>query len=1307
MVIEPSTPRSGGLESFVYKIVESAPLPAVDLSKSVRSVWLNGRLGQFWMRFLRRHHVTVLQGYYISIALLFGVCSVKAATGRWLAIAVLLMGTAGALSSISMLRSDIVRLLSSMHEVWFFSIVNTLSSLLLALHLADVRAVVVLPLWCGVQSGIFLDANITRERHFVITSLLSSTLITMVAAQIGLGILDGAHSFVIFPSSTRPMTAEVALVNGWTTIALLLCRNMYRRRQALKKLGIESSKLVQCISYRVTIKLVQVGRATESANVVPVPAALARARTTVGTLLVQMNLVAVDEVFDSADTVFRLGRRVLTNGDAPSWLRVLTQAMAYSGLCLTFAGVAGVQRAASMLSTHVASFVVTAMITTLSFTLYQRTLLRRMVWSFDYAFLVFQIALAHGSICDLLYWDHRCFSVAASLLWVHWVLLVDAITPVTKRRWGIRLAFAGAIMGCFIASQLLLAVLLVFDTGVKFQDRSVLDVTLFGRAVQFRTVPLILSRTATLVAWSFRVVWRIARRKDDELVIMQGGVVFERNMRSSSSSNGVEFPKKRMLVRVSPRYVRLRQGSEIRYTLKLTRPITKGKAVTIHVCVIMNKSGVTVSPQQLVVTASDWKLPREVVVASDVDSEVRTVQIHHKIHETLDELYNANTAIPSVFVSVLQKEATFLFAFGCGLDGRLGGSDEANANAPTPFACKWLHPVQIACGKAHSAIIDVYSNIYCFGLGASGQLGQGDSSLDASKLPLRVPTVGASTILHVACGSHHTMCLTAEGKVFAWGDNASGQLGLGFTCAKPRGTPARVEKLANVRTIVCGGSHSFVTLLDNSVLAAGSNIAGQLGLGDRRDRAVFERVPFFRKLFAPPAGIGAPAAPSSTAGGDVELACGLYHSLALCGKRVYSWGNGDDGRLGHGNVDTCLEPTLVAALSDTPVKAIACGGSHSGALAASGDVFLWGNGQHGQLGLGALRSRRTPSRLRALQGKHVTQLSFGEWHSMALCDGGALFAWGFGEEGQLGLPDDARKPSRVVPLPSLVHSLAGTGATMVRCGGSHTFVVSVLEARRPQLARLHRQAARQRLPHSRSDPSREGAERATTSSEPKTTQPRPGALTRKPNEAPTQRFNLDDDPAPARVPAAAVSWKERPMTTRAAVRNAFRQEAKALADAREALAPLPTPAPVRATSASAVLSPRLRRLHEQMLRGTEAGAGRLKCQSVVGSAAASASIASAVELATKAFCDTETTVGLGVVTTRTGKHAGGGPEGLVAMLRELRGAATLSCCELSDSDSDEASDRCAVDDEIAFVSGAGRRVCASLEREVAWQLSCP
>lgn len=76
-------------------------------------------------------------------------------------------------------------------------------------------------------------------------------------------------------------------------------------------------------------------------------------------------------------------------------------------------------------------------------------------------------------------------------------------------------------------------------------------------------------------------------------------------------------------------------------------------------------------------------------------------------------------------------------------------------------------------------------------------------------------------------------------------------------------------------------------------LAAGSNLAGQLGLGDRTDRVVFERVPFFRKFYAGMAVYSSREQLAQSAvmplGDVVELACGLYHTLALCGQRVYAW----------------------------------------------------------------------------------------------------------------------------------------------------------------------------------------------------------------------------------------------------------------------------------------------------------------------------------------------------------------------------------------------------------------------------------
>ncbi|KAH7476511.1 hypothetical protein PRIC1_000521 [Phytophthora ramorum] len=668
----------------------------------------------------------------------------------------------------------------------------------------------------------------------------------------------------------------------------------------------------------------------------------------------------------------------------------------------------------------------------------------------------------------------------------------------------------------------------------------------------------------------------------------------------------LEDPRKQQLVRIYPKYVRLRQGSEIRYRLKLTRPPSKGKGVMIHVRVIMNKIGITASPTQLVVTSKDWRQTREITVASSQESELRTFQIHHKINETYDEVYNATALLPSLFVSVLQKEATFLFGFGCGIDGRLGTNGDTNTTMPTPFSSRWLHPLQLACGKAHSAIVDVYSNLYCFGSGSNGQLGQGDAILESSQEPMRVPHLTSTCVQYVACGSHHTLCMSVDGRVFAWGDNSFGQLGMGSKSAQPVATPVRVDRIVSVRGIACGGGQSFI-LTKTNVLACGSNVAGQLGMGDRVDRASFEHIPFFRKIQTAADPLAAPSRGSwpgetevETSPEDVEISCGMYHTLALSGTRVYSWGNGDDGRLGHGNHESCLVPTLVNSLKDTPVSSIACGGSHSGVVSSSRDVFTWGNGAFGQLGLGKTRSRCVPTRVRVLQDMGVTSLSFGEWHSTALCRNGALFAWGFGEEGQLGLPDEDLEPTRrVALLPVAVHALSGTGATMVACGGSHTFVVTVQENRRQQIAQLHRRASQlnvqqeeQRLAampgrqlSRRMSYERRASDRAIDLNADKPEGKCGRAQTTDFSSARKCHSARRAEPCPQPIAAAVAdtfSWKSRPLSSRVSVRNAFRQQNREKEEWRDAMAPLEV-LPPRPQSRFGV-SPRLLRLSKQVDR---------------------------------------------------------------------------------------------------------------------------
>ncbi|GMF30766.1 unnamed protein product [Phytophthora fragariaefolia] len=742
----------------------------------------------------------------------------------------------------------------------------------------------------------------------------------------------------------------------------------------------------------------------------------------------------------------------------------------------------------------------------------------------------------------------------------------------------------------------------------------------------------------------------------------------------------------------------------------------QGKAVAIHVRVILNKVGITASPTQLIVTSKDWRQAREITVTSSVDSELRTFQIHHKINETYDEVYNATALLPSLFVSVLQKEATFLFGFGCGIDGRLGTNGDSDTTTPTPFSCRWLHPLQLACGKAHSAIVDVYSNLYCFGLGENGQLGQGEDNMESSQEPVRVPQLTSTCVQSVACGANHTLCMSVDGRVYAWGDNSFGQLGMGMKSVQPMGTPYRVEKLVSVRGIACGGGQSFIMTKTN-VLASGSNVAGQLGMGDRIDRTSFEHIPFFRKMAIAADPLDGTSAESwsevDPTPEDIELSCGMYHTLALSGCQVYSWGIGDDGRLGHGDHESRLVPTLISSLKDTSVTAIACGGSHSGAVTASGDVLTWGSGSQGQLGLGKTRSRCVPTRVRVLQDVGVTQLAFGEWHSMALCENGTLFAWGFGEEGQLGLPDEDLEPTRrVALLPVAVHALSGvSGATMVSCGGSHTFVVTVQENRRQQLAQMHRRASQlnvqqegQRLAtitglgcrlSRRMTYERLARDKALTQNKLESQQQakkKADLFARKCNSA--RRAESSPRPVDPAV-AESFSWKSRPLSSRLSVRNACRQQNRDMEEWRESMAP-PDVLPPR-TRGRLGVSPRLLRLSEQVGRRRKLAENPATIQAVT--EAVHAATANCLRVGSMGFC-METTNRSPKASARLDQSDE--VDEALQITEIVNGLRIDSAAAAESSDDyDEGSD-----DEISLFPTSGRyRSCQAMETDIRTRLS--
>ena len=174
---------------------------------------------------------------------------------------------------------------------------------------------------------------------------------------------------------------------------------------------------------------------------------------------------------------------------------------------------------------------------------------------------------------------------------------------------------------------------------------------------------------------------------------------------------------------------------------------------------------------------------------------------------------------------------------------------------------------------------------------------------------------------------------------------------------------------------------------------------GQLGHGKRDD----EREP---KLLLGKIGWGTRIVQVSAGGGLVRVA----HSLLLTSTgRVLSFGNAQYGQLGHGYdagkvLSDCLRPRYIDALKDEKCICIAAGELHSGAVTINGDVYMWGEGFCGQLGLGDRRPHLLPEQvvLGGLEDECVSNISCGCRHTMVTTEEGEVFSWGLGRFGVLG-----------------------------------------------------------------------------------------------------------------------------------------------------------------------------------------------------------------------------------------------------------------------------------------------------------------
>jgi alpha-tubulin suppressor-like RCC1 family protein len=121
----------------------------------------------------------------------------------------------------------------------------------------------------------------------------------------------------------------------------------------------------------------------------------------------------------------------------------------------------------------------------------------------------------------------------------------------------------------------------------------------------------------------------------------------------------------------------------------------------------------------------------------------------------------------------------------------------------------------------------------------------------------------------------------------------------------------------------------------------------------------------------------------------------------------------------------------------TKVTAIAAGLDHALALTSTGAVLAWGWNPNGQLGDGGTKNSDVPVKVKLPTGTTVIKIAAGNDHSLALASTGAMLSWGWNLYGQLG---NGRSVQSDVPVP--VELPAGTKVTKIAAGDFHSLVVT-------------------------------------------------------------------------------------------------------------------------------------------------------------------------------------------------------------------------------------------------------------------------
>ena len=375
---------------------------------------------------------------------------------------------------------------------------------------------------------------------------------------------------------------------------------------------------------------------------------------------------------------------------------------------------------------------------------------------------------------------------------------------------------------------------------------------------------------------------------------------------------------------------------------------------------------------------------------------------------------------------VLALRRGTVWGWGHNFHGQLGNGN--NTNQPIPVQTDDLMSVtDISAGHDFAVALKSDGTVWTWGRNEFGRLGIGSATPSNVNRPVKV--VGLSSIIAIAAGNSHTLALRADGTVWTWGGNGSGELGLGTSDFGSHVTPVQVPGLAGIVSIYNRGRVCYAVKADGTVFGWGTTFSGTLGDGTSGTPSVMSPIEL-------------PALK-----GMIAASTGVLSTVAIkADGAVLSFGNNFRGQLGRGLFDNgpFPVPTQVPALL---AKHVSNGTSFVIVTEQAGTLKVFGRNEQGQLATGIADPFPHPTPIPVTGITGAIAAVAGNNAGLALISdplGNTIRSWGGNLSGELGnglSPSSSFNPTsvlenQVVALPIFSVAAGTIPATQVQvaCG---------------------------------------------------------------------------------------------------------------------------------------------------------------------------------------------------------------------------------------------------------------------------------